>query len=77
MQWVADHWFELATIARLAAIATVMLERRWNNATIVGQLNDITYGSPGITPSPVVTRVQPLREEQFKSRSTLLGELGQ
>jgi hypothetical protein len=41
MQWIADHWFELATIALLAVIAINTLDSRWNNATIVEQLNDI------------------------------------
>ena len=38
MQWIADHWFELATIALLAVNT---LDSRWNNVTIVEQLNDI------------------------------------
>jgi hypothetical protein len=38
---IADHWFELATIALLAVIAINTLDSRWNNATIVEQLNDI------------------------------------
>jgi hypothetical protein len=42
MQWIADHWFELATTALLAVIAINTLDSRWNNATIVEQLNDIT-----------------------------------
>ena len=41
MQWIADHWFELATIALLSVIAINTLDSRWNNATIVEQLNDI------------------------------------
>jgi hypothetical protein len=41
MQWVADHWFELATLALLAVIAINTLDSRWNNATLVEQLNDI------------------------------------
>lgn len=41
MQWIADHWFELATTALLAVIAINTLDSRWNNATIVEQLNDI------------------------------------
>jgi hypothetical protein len=40
MQWIADHWFELVTIALLAVIAMNTLDSRWNNATIVEQLND-------------------------------------
>jgi uncharacterized protein (DUF924 family) len=41
MQWIADHWFELATIALLAVIAINTLDSRWNNFTIAEQLNDI------------------------------------
>ena len=44
MQWIADHWFELATTALLAVIAINTLDSRWNNATIVEQLNDIIRG---------------------------------
>jgi hypothetical protein len=42
MQWIVDHWFELATIALLTVIAINTVDSRWNNATIVEQLNDIT-----------------------------------
>ena len=41
MEWIGDHWFELATTALLAVIAINTLDSRWNNATIVEQLNDI------------------------------------
>jgi hypothetical protein len=41
MQWITDHWFELATIALLTVIAINTLDSRWNNATLVEQLNDI------------------------------------
>jgi hypothetical protein len=41
MEWIVDHWFELATIALLAVIAINTLDGRWNNATLVEQLNDI------------------------------------
>ena len=41
MQWIADHWFELATTGLLAVIAINTFDSRWNNATIVEQLNDI------------------------------------
>jgi transposase len=44
MQWIADRWFELATIVLLAVIAINTLDSRWNNATIVEQLNDIIRG---------------------------------
>ena len=41
MQWITDHWFELATTGLLSVIAINTLDCRWNNATIVEQLNDI------------------------------------
>jgi hypothetical protein len=41
MQWIVDHWFELAAIALLAVIAVNTFDRKWNNSTIVEQLNDI------------------------------------
>ena len=43
MQWITDHWFELATIAPLAVIAVNTLDRMWNYATLVEQLNDIIH----------------------------------
>ena len=41
MEWIVDHWFELATVALLVIIAINTCDRRWNNSTIVEQLNDI------------------------------------
>jgi hypothetical protein len=41
MQWIVDHLFELATVALLVIIAINTCDRRWNNSTIVEQLNDI------------------------------------
>ncbi len=41
MQWIVDHWFELATTALLVVIAVNTLDCRWNNSTIVEQLDDI------------------------------------
>jgi hypothetical protein len=51
MQWIADHWFELATIALLAVIAINTLDSRWNNATIVEQLNRDGSLQPGLEPA--------------------------
>jgi hypothetical protein len=42
MRWIVDHWFELATIALLTVIAINTMDARWNNATIVEQLNDMS-----------------------------------
>ena len=41
MQWIADHWFELAATGLVAVIAINTFDSRWNNATIVEQLNDM------------------------------------
>ena len=41
MEWIVDHWFEIATTALLAVIAINTVDRRWNNSTIVEQLNDV------------------------------------
>jgi hypothetical protein len=44
MQWIVDHWFELATTALLAVIASNTFDSNWNNSTMVEQLNDIIRG---------------------------------
>jgi hypothetical protein len=44
MEWIVDHWFEIATTALLAVIAINTLDRRWNNSTIAEQLNDVIRG---------------------------------
>jgi hypothetical protein len=44
MQWIVDHWFELSTTILLAVIAVNTLDGKWNNATIVEQLNDLIRG---------------------------------
>jgi hypothetical protein len=41
MQWIVDHWFELATTALLGVIAINTFDSNWNNSTMVEQLNDI------------------------------------
>lgn len=41
MQWIVDQWFEVATTALLAVIAINTMDRRWNNSTLVEQVNDI------------------------------------
>jgi hypothetical protein len=45
MQWVVDHWFEITTTILLAIIAVNTLDGKWNNSTIVEQLNDLIRGS--------------------------------
>lgn len=41
MQWIIQHWFELASTALLSVVAINTLDRKWNKSTIVEQLNDI------------------------------------
>jgi capsule polysaccharide export protein KpsE/RkpR len=41
MQWIADHWFEITTTILLVIIAVNTLDGKWNNSTIVEQLNDL------------------------------------
>ena len=41
MQWIVDHWFEITTTILLAVIAINTFDGKWNNATIVKQLNDL------------------------------------
>ena len=44
MQWIVDHWFEITTTILLAVIAINTLDGKWNNSTIVEQLNDLVRG---------------------------------
>ena len=44
MQWIVDHWFEITTTILLAIIAVNTLDGKWNNSTIVEQLNDLIRG---------------------------------
>ena len=44
MQWIVDHWFEITTTILLAIIAVDTLDSKWNNSTIVEQLNDLIRG---------------------------------
>ena len=41
MQWIVEHWFELASSPLLSVIAINTLDRKWNKSTLVEQLNDI------------------------------------
>jgi hypothetical protein len=41
MQWMLDHWFEITTTVLLIIIAINTLDGKWNNSTIVEQLNDL------------------------------------
>lgn len=41
MQWIVDHWFEITTTILLTVIAINTLDGKWNNSTIVEQLNDL------------------------------------
>jgi capsule polysaccharide export protein KpsE/RkpR len=41
MRWIVDHWFEITTTILLTVIAVNTLDGKWNNSTIVEQLNDL------------------------------------
>jgi hypothetical protein len=41
MLWIVDHWFEITTTILLSIIAINTLDGKWNNSTIVEQLNDL------------------------------------
>ena len=41
MQWIANHWFEITTTILLTVIAVNTLDGKWNNSTIVEQLNEL------------------------------------
>ena len=41
MRWIIDHWFEITTTILLTVIAVNTLDGKWNNSTIVEQLNDL------------------------------------
>jgi capsule polysaccharide export protein KpsE/RkpR len=41
MPWIVDHWFEITTTILLTVIAVNTLDGKWNNSTIVEQLNDL------------------------------------
>ena len=43
MQWIVDHWFEITTTILLTIIAINTLDGKWNNSTIVEQLNDLIH----------------------------------
>lgn len=60
MQWIADHWFELTTTTLLAVIAINTLDSRWNNSTIVEQLNDIIHSFSFRSRRVAVSSRQPL-----------------
>jgi hypothetical protein len=56
MQWIVDHWFELATTALLAVIAINTFDSNWNNSTMVEQLNDIIRGFSSLARQDAASR---------------------
>ena len=44
MQWIAGHWFEITTTILLTVIAINTLDGKWNNSTVVEQLNELIRG---------------------------------
>ena len=44
MQWIVANWFEITTTILLTVIAINTLDGKWNNSTIVEQLNDLIRG---------------------------------
>jgi hypothetical protein len=57
MQWIVDHWFEIVTTALLAIIAINTLDRRWNNSTLVEQLNDMIRSFSSLARQDAASRV--------------------
>ena len=59
MQWIVDHWFEITTTILLAIIAVNTLDGKWNNSTIVEQLNDLIRGLSSRARRDAVLRSRP------------------
>ena len=59
MQWIVDHWFEITTTILLAIIAVNTLDGKWNNSTIVDQLNDLIRGLSSRARRGAVLRSRP------------------
>ncbi|MBV9202226.1 MAG: hypothetical protein JO320_09825 [Alphaproteobacteria bacterium] len=59
MQWIVDHWFEITTTILLAIIAVNTLDGKWNNSTIVEQLNDLIRGLSSRARRDTVLRSRP------------------
>jgi len=59
MQWIAEHWFEITTTILLAVIAINTLDGKWNNSTIVEQLNDLIHSFSSRARRDAVLRSHP------------------
>ena len=59
MLWIVDHWFEITTTILLAIIAVNTLDGKWNNSTIVEQLNDLIRGLSSRARRTAVLRGRP------------------
>ena len=60
MPWIADHWFEITTTLLLVIIAINTLDGKWNNSTIVEQLNDLIRSVSSRASRDAVLRSHPL-----------------
>jgi hypothetical protein len=58
MQWIVDHWFEITTTILLSVIAINTLDGKWNNSTIVEQLNDLIRSFSSRTRRDAVLRTR-------------------
>jgi hypothetical protein len=56
MQWIVTHWFEVTTTVLLAVIAVNTTDGKWNNATIVEQLNDLIHSSTSLAKQDAASR---------------------
>jgi hypothetical protein len=68
MQWIVDHWFEITTTILLAIIAVNTLDGKWNNSTIVEQLNDLIRGLSSRARRDAVVRSRPLSGGQSENQ---------
>lgn len=59
MQWIVEHWFELASSALLSVIAINTLDRKWNKSTLVEQLNDIIRSFSSLARQDAASRGTP------------------
>jgi len=62
MRWIVDHWFEITTTILLAVIAINTLDGKWNNSTIVEQLNDLIRSFSSRARRDAVLRSHPASE---------------
>jgi capsule polysaccharide export protein KpsE/RkpR len=59
MRWIIDHWFEITTTILLTVIAVNTLDGKWNNSTLVEQLNDLIRSFSSRARQDAVARSRP------------------